>query len=43
MASELQGPRKVSSNRGFPRAAFLVQDRDHLHAPALSYVEYMSD
>jgi hypothetical protein len=43
MASELQRPCKVRSNRGFPRAAFLVQHRDHLHVLALSNIEGMSD
>jgi hypothetical protein len=43
MAVELQCPSKVRSNRGFPRAAFLVQDCNHLHVPALSCIEEMSD
>jgi hypothetical protein len=39
MAIELQCPCKVRCDRGFPRAAFLVQDCNHLHVPALSSIE----
>src|SRR6516165_2575233 len=42
MAIELQCPCKVCSNRGFSRAAFLVQDCNYLHVPALSSIEEMS-